>query len=57
MFIGFIPFLIATIAVGQSLYDERRARLLWGGSALMLILWATWHGSHHGAQLGMLAAW
>lgn len=57
MFMGFIPFLVAFGAALLSLRDERLARLAWGAAALLLAVWAIYHGSHHLPVLSTYGAW
>lgn len=57
MFIGFIPFLAAFAAALLSLRNERLARAAWGVSALLLVAWAVFHGSHHMPVLSTYGSW
>ncbi|VII91659.1 hypothetical protein [Pseudomonas sp. FG-3G] len=57
MFYGFIPVLFAVVAMVLGRNSAVRARLLWAVCALLVVVWATWHGSHHLAQLQELSSW
>ncbi len=57
MFIGFIPVLVAFAATLASFRHLGLARALWLLCAVLVVIWTTWHGSHHMSDLKQLGAW
>lgn len=57
MFFGFIPFLSAFIAIVVSFRDERGGRAAWGVTAVLVVVWACFHGSHHLSVLSTYGSW
>ena len=58
MFIGFIPFLSAAVALVLSLFGrDRAASATWWLTTLLVAVWAIHHGSHHIPQFAIYGAW
>ena len=59
MFIGFIPFVFLLAAAVLSLRGEthHRAQATWLVAAVLVVIWAVYHGSHHWSVLRTLSAW
>lgn len=57
MFMGFIPVLFAVIAIFGGRHNVAVARVLWAICALLVVCWASFHGSHHVSDLKQLGAW
>jgi hypothetical protein len=58
MFIGFIPFLSAAVALFLSLFTQGSlARRIWWLTGLLVFVWAAYHGAHHLPQFATYGAW
>jgi hypothetical protein len=57
VFIGFIPIFVAFISVLASLKNERRGRVGWTLTLVLVVIWTLAAGSHHLPQLETYGAW
>ncbi|WP_423760051.1 DUF5993 family protein [Burkholderia sp. NLJ2] len=58
MFIGFLPFLSATVALLLALLGrDKSASAAWWLTTLLVAVWAAHHGSHHIPQFATYGSW
>jgi hypothetical protein len=57
MYIGFIPVLVAFVAVLTSIRARNIGRILWVTCAVLVVIWTLHHGAHHLPDLKTLGSW